>query len=178
VIGISPIPQIVRDELPLRRLWRSSFRCLLLFLLLLASRRPKTGRGEALEQAESTFFRIIFRRQFTAPRPELGRPLCWRRWNKDLSLSRDGRGTQSSRFRHFARFGGAHDVGVRLMRQWRWRVGRHRRADIVGRVNGNAGRHHRHADDALEAFVEGRAGDDVASASTSSRMRVAASSTS
>jgi hypothetical protein len=42
-------------------------------------------------------------------------------------------------------------------------VGGHRRASIAGRVNVNAGRHHRHADDAVEAFFEGRADDDVGS---------------
>jgi hypothetical protein len=124
-----------------------------------SSRPPKTDRGEALEQAEWTFFRMIFLRQVTAPRPELmlswkrkifsawkpqcvGRALCWRRRNEDLSLSRDGRGTQSSRFRHFGRFGDTHVVGLKLMRQWRWRVERDRRADIVGRVDGDARRHH------------------------------------
>jgi hypothetical protein len=38
---------------------------------------------------------------------------------------------------------------------------RSRSADIVGRVDVDAGRHHRHADDAVEAFIEGRAHDDV-----------------
>jgi hypothetical protein len=47
------------------------------------------------------------------------------------------------------------------MRQWRWRMERHLRAGIVGRVDVDAGRHHRHPDDALEAFIEGRADDDV-----------------
>jgi uncharacterized protein YegL len=34
-------------------------------------------------------------------------------------------------------------------------------AHIVGRVDVDAGRHHRHPDDAVEAFVEGRADDNV-----------------
>jgi hypothetical protein len=43
----------------------------------------------------------------------------------------------------------------------RQRAGEHRQADIVGRVDFDAGGHHRHPDDAVEAFVEGRAHDDV-----------------
>jgi hypothetical protein len=35
------------------------------------------------------------------------------------------------------------------------------RADIVGRVDVDAGRRHRHPDDADEAFIKGRAHDDV-----------------
>jgi hypothetical protein len=33
--------------------------------------------------------------------------------------------------------------------------------DIVGRIDVDAGRHYRHPDDAIEAFFEGRADDDV-----------------
>jgi hypothetical protein len=33
-------------------------------------------------------------------------------------------------------------------------VGEHRRTDIVGRIDVDAGRHHRHPDDAVEAFFE------------------------
>ena len=40
-------------------------------------------------------------------------------------------------------------------------MGRGRRANIVGRFDGDAGRHHGHPDDAVEALVEGRADDDV-----------------
>src|ERR1700693_185847 len=101
--GMSPMPQIALDEFPLRRLRRSSFRCLLLFLPLLVLVPSQTDRGEALEEAEVTFFRVVFLRQFAAPGPELflswkrkifnarkprcvGRALCWRRRNEDLSL--------------------------------------------------------------------------------------------
>jgi hypothetical protein len=63
---------LMLEELPPHRLRRSSFRCSLLFLT-----PSQANRGEALQQAESTLFQMIFLRQFSAHRPE--RILSWKR---------------------------------------------------------------------------------------------------